>query len=244
MSNATNTKSSHRQYSARVFTRAAMVCPHCRVKLAEPVEVCSRCDFDLTYCDKAFPFAAPPLSLVIDPTNLLPDGIERELRKAHQKVRKRAPQVDISFCFVRLQTGVAIEEFAFWLHNSAPEADESRAWRLLVVGDLTSGRLTLTSGYALEPFIKSELWEAALQELAACIADEQWKEGLNRFLPDACVLLPAAWEVASHRRQQNHRLREAQALAAAAAVQQGQLRPTASPIVAVRETRTPSAHPR
>ncbi|MFP6878711.1 MAG: hypothetical protein VCA37_17935 [Roseibacillus sp.] len=244
MSHATNTKSSHRQYSARVFTRAAMVCPHCRVKLAEPVEVCSRCDFDLTYCDKAFPFAAPPLSLVIDPTNLLPDGIERELRKAHQKVRKRAPQVDISFCFVRLQTGVAIEEFAFWLHNSAPEADESRAWRLLVVGDLTSGRLTLTSGYALEPFIKSELWEAALQELAACIADEQWKEGLNGFLTDTCVLLTAAWEVAERRRLKNHRRREAQARSAAAEVEEEQQSPSAEAIGEEKETSPPKSKPK
>lgn len=180
-----------------------MICPHCRAKLEAPPEACPQCKFNFSFCEKAFPFAAPPLSLVIDPTNLLPPGVEKDLRKAYQKVRKRAPQVDISFCFVRLQEGVAIEEFGFWLHNSAPGADERRAWQLLVVGDLTSGRLTLTVGYALEPFIKTELWEAALQELAACIADNQWKEGLNGFLNDTRILLTAAWQVAERRRLKN-----------------------------------------
>lgn len=186
-----------------------MVCPHCQSKLEQPEDTCGHCDFDLSQCTKAFPFAAPPLSLVIDPAKLLPEGIEKEIRKTYQKVRNRARQVELSFCFVRLQAGVSIEEFAFWLHNTAPGADKARAWHLLVVGDLTSGRLTLTTGYALEPFIKPEIWEAALQELAACIADDQWKEGLNGFLVDVRVLLTDAWQTAERRRQKHHRRREA-----------------------------------
>jgi hypothetical protein len=186
-----------------------MACPHCQSKLEQPEDTCRHCDFDLSQCRKAFPFAAPPLALVIDPAKLLPEGIEKEIRQTYQKVRKRARQVELSFCFVRLQAGVSIEEFAFWLHNTAPGADESRAWHLLVVGDLTSGRLTLTTGYALESFIKPEIWEAALQELAACIADDQWKEGLNGFLVDVRVLLTGAWQTAERRRQKTHRRREA-----------------------------------
>jgi hypothetical protein len=186
-----------------------MACPHCQSKLEQPEDTCGHCDFDLSQCMKAFPFAAPPLALIIDPAKLLPEGIEKEIRQSYQKVRNRARQVDLSFCFVRLQAGVSIEEFAFWLHNTAPGADESRAWHLLVVGDLTSGRLTLTTGYALESFIKPEIWEAALQELAACIADDQWKEGLNGFLVDVRVLLTGAWQTAERRRQKTHRRREA-----------------------------------
>lgn len=197
-----------RRYSARLFTRAPMCCPRCRSVLEEEVARCPRCEFSMKVCEKTFPFAAPPLSLVIDPTRLLPEGIEKNLRKAYRKVRQRAPQVEISFCFVRLQDGVAIEEFAFWLHNSAPSADAKRAWQVLVVGDLTSGRLTLTAGYAIEAFLKAEHWEAALQELAACIADQQWKEGLNGFLIDARVLLTAGWQVAERRRLKSHRMQE------------------------------------
>lgn len=194
-------QSSNRKYSARVFSRAKLHCPHCQTSLPEVEEKCGHCGFSLEKCRKIFPFAAPPLELIIDPSNLLPEGIEKEVRRGYQKVRKRVPQVEISFCFVRLQAGVSIEDFGFWLHNTAPNPDEQRAWQLLVVGDLTSGRLTLTTGYALEPFMKGELWEAALQEVAACIADEQWKEGLNGFLTDARVLLTTAWHLADRRRK-------------------------------------------
>ncbi len=199
---------SPRKYSARVFTRGAMHCPRCRAKFPKAVEACPHCKFDLATCGESFPFAAPPLSLLLDPSQLLPEGIEKDLKKPSRKLCKRFPRIEISFCFVRLQAGVATQEFAFWLHNSAPDADESRAWKLLVVGDLTSGRLALTTGYALEPFVKNELWEAAMQELAACIADEQWKEGLAGFINDARVLLTAAWHGANQRRQKNLRREE------------------------------------
>jgi hypothetical protein len=155
--------------------------------------------------ERAFPFAPPPLSLVIDPARHLPVGIEGELHGAYEKVRKRFPQVDFSFCFVHLQDGMALQEFAFWLHNSAPGADEARAWLILVVGDLASGRLTLTAGYGLEPFIKAPAWEAALQELAACQADGQWEQGLSGFLLDARDLLTVAWNTAEQRRKGSHR---------------------------------------
>ncbi|MBJ05712.1 MAG: hypothetical protein CMO40_01125 [Verrucomicrobiaceae bacterium] len=148
----------------------------------------------------AFPFSAPPLQLLIDPSGLLPPGTSRRLQKAYRRLRRRVPQVDISFCFVWLQPDVSLENFAFWMHNTAPDTDSQRAWQLLVVGDRTSGQLTMTSGYALEPFLKLELWEAALQELAACLSDEQWKEGLNGFLVDARVLLTAAWHEAEQLR--------------------------------------------
>lgn len=186
-----------------------MICPRCRARVGRADESCSHCRFHLGTCEKLFPFAAPPLELLIDPTRLLPDGIEKDLTKARQKLRKRFPQVEISFCFVRLQESVATPEFAFWLHNAAPNADEARAWQILVVGDLASGRLALTTGYALEPFIKPELWEAALQELAACIADKEWREGLNGFLADVRSLLFSAWHQADQRRSKNERKIEA-----------------------------------
>ena len=202
-----------RKYSPQVFTRGGMFCPHCRAELGNTAETCPGCRFNLEECQKSFPFAAPPLALIIDPSELLPAGIEKDLKKNYRKLRKCTPQVDISFCFVRLQVGSPLEEFAFWLHNTAPGAGPSRAWQLLVVGDLTSGRLTLTSGYALEPFLKHELWEAALQEMAACFSDEEWKEGLNGFLTDARDLLASAWQIAERRREGNHRRRVAKSQA-------------------------------
>ena len=191
-----NTNTPPKNYPAQVFSHEEISCPHCQRQLEEQEVTCPACGFNLPECLRSFPFAAPPLSLIIDPSQFLPERITRDLKKPYRKLRKCAPQVDICFCFVRLPEGSPLAEFAFWLHNTAPEADASRAWQLLIVGDLNSGQLTLTSGYALEPFLRRELWEAALQELAACFSDEQWKEGLTGFLKDTRGLLSAAWREA------------------------------------------------
>ena len=192
-----NTNTPPKKYPAQVFSREDIFCPHCQQQLEPQETSCPGCGFNLGECVRLFPFAAPPLSLIIDPSRFLPERITKDLKKPYRKLRKCAPQVDICFCFVRLPEGSQLAEFAFWLHNTAPEADASRAWQLLIVGDLNSGQLTLTSGYALEPFLRRDLWEAALQELAACFSDEQWKEGLIGFLKDTRGLLSAAWQEAA-----------------------------------------------
>lgn len=218
MSESTN--QNHRRYSARTFTRSHgdtdLVCPRCRATSREPLEECGKCGFSFRQCEKLFPFGAPPLSLVIDPSGLLPPGIEGDLDNIYFKVRKRFPQVDLSFCFVKLQPGVSTQEFAFWLHNAAPEAEESRAWQILLVGDLTSGRLAFTTGYAIEPFIRPEQWEAALQELAACVAEGEWKEGLSGFLIDARDLLTSAWASAQRKLKNSSRKRPGEGASPAA----------------------------
>ena len=167
-------------------------CPRCRSEVAESAKACGTCGFSLSLCEAIFPFEAPPLSLVIDPSRVVPPGIEKHLARPYKALRKRIPQVDICFCFVQLQHGYSVEEFAFWLFNTAPGADQSRAWNLLVTVDLLSGQLSLTSGYALEPFLLPESWEASLQELAACLGDGQWNEGLAGFLRSSRDLLSSA----------------------------------------------------
>lgn len=169
----------------------------------ESAKACGTCGFSLSLCEAIFPFEAPPLSLVVDPSRVVPPGIEKQLARPYNALRKRIPQVDICFCFVQLQRGYSVEEFAFWLFNTAPGADQSRAWNLLVTVDLLSGQLNLTSGYALEPFLVLESWEASLQELAACLGDGQWNEGLAGFLRDSRDLLSSACYVV-RRHAQSH----------------------------------------
>lgn len=176
-----------------------MSCPHCASGLEETSAACPRCGFDFAYCQESFPFAAPPLDLLIDPGQLLPAGTVEQIKPAYERLRERFPQIDLSFCFLRLQAQANLQEFAFWLHNSAPAADEHRAWTLLVVTDLTSNRLTLSPGYALEPFLRSEPWEAILQELANAIGQEEWAGGLGRFIDESSLMFRQAWELATDR---------------------------------------------
>ena len=190
MASQFNTKSlrerSLQQRTGEVF------CPRCSSRTTEPEEVCRVCGFSLSLCEDLFPFEPPSLSLVLDPGQILPPGTRKDLLRPYKALRKRIPQVDICFCFVQLQEGCSVEEFSFWLFNTAPDADTSRAWNLLITIDLTSGQLSLTTGYALESFIAHESWEASLQELAACAGDGHWKEGLTGFLRESRDLLSSA----------------------------------------------------
>ena len=167
-------------------------CPRCKWEAEVPSDVCSRCGFSLSVCEALFPFDAPALSLILDPSRILPPSAANDLRRPYKALRKRIPQVDISFCLLQLQPGCSIEEFSFWLFNTAPHADASRAWTLLVTVDFTSSHVNLTCGYALEPFLVHELWEASLQELAACLGDGHWREGMSVFLRDSRKLLSSA----------------------------------------------------
>ena len=167
-------------------------CPRCKSEGGEIAEFCPRCGFSLPLSEAMFPFEPPSLSLILDPSGILPPGTEKNLLRPYKALRKRIPQADICFCFVQLEQGCSVEEFSFWLFNTAPDADQSRAWNLLVTVDLTSGQLSLTCGYALESFLARESWEASLQQLAACLGDGQWHEGLAGFLRDSRNLLSSA----------------------------------------------------
>ena len=191
-----------RNYSARAFARGEMSCPHCQTGFEEPVDACPRCNFDLGHCNEAFPFSPPPLSLLLDPSGLLPEGLEREISRSYRKFRKKFPQIDFTFCFLNLQAEVDLRDFAFWLHNAAPDADRKRAWRILVVGDLTTGRLTLSPGFAIEPFLRSNRLESSLHELAGALSENSWGKGISTFIRECDHSLDQAWKAANSRRRQ------------------------------------------
>lgn len=188
--------------SARASARGEMSCPHCQTAFDEPVEACPRCNFDLSRCHEAFPFSPPPLSLLLDPSGLLPEGVEREISRTYRKFRKKFPQIDFTFCFLNLQADVDLRDFAFWLHNAAPDADQQRAWRILVVGDLTTGHLTLSPGFALEPFLRSDHLESSLHELAGALSENSWGKGICTFIKECDHSLDRAWRAANSRPRQ------------------------------------------
>ncbi len=192
---------SQRKYSARAFVREEMRCPHCRRELRQPVEACPACGFHLALCEKAFPFRPPPLSLLIDPSGLLPGEVAGQLDRPYRRFRKRFPQVGLSFCVLQLHPDLSLPDFTFWLHNSAPHADDQRAWTILVVCDLSTGRLTASPGFAVEPFLRNSFLEAALNELAACIAENAWLEGLSGFIKECSKYLEQTWTTANERRR-------------------------------------------
>ena len=173
---------------------AGMVCPRCLVAFAEAPDSCSGCGYDFERACEAFPFSPPPLGLVMDPAGLTPEGLEESIRVPYAKLRAAFPQIDLSFCFVKLAPDTPLNEFAFWLINAAPEATEQRAWHLLVTIDFDSGQISLIPGYAIEPFIEPSDWTANLGAAAMAGSAGNWTEALEIFLHNSERILHCAWE--------------------------------------------------
>ena len=171
-----------------------MVCPRCRAPWKEAPESCPNCDYDFAAGIESFPFAPPLLEFFMNPASLLPDDVAGRVRERYDQFRERFPDIRLSFCFIQLTAGTPLSEFAFWLFNSAPNGNDERAWRLLLTVDLGAGRMSLNSGYALEPFIDPAQWKAPLNTCAAACAHADWSNALHGFIDHADELLESAWK--------------------------------------------------
>ena len=178
------------------------MCPRCRAPFEEAPEACPNCAFDFAASVESFPFAPPPLDLIINPAGLLPPEAAEAARARYEAFRARYPAIGLSFCFIQLAPRTPLSEFAFWLFNSAPGADDTRAWQLLLTVDLAAGQMSLNSGYALEPFIDPKAWHAALNNYAAKCAQADWSGALVGFIDEADQLLHRAWTRAMAKQQE------------------------------------------
>lgn len=169
------------------------MCPRCRAPFEEPPESCPNCAFNLAVSAESFPFAPPPLEFVMNPAGLLPAEAAEAARERYEAFCARFPAIRLSFCFIQLAPGTPLSEFSFWLFNSAPAADDSRAWQILLTVDLAAGQMSLNNGYAIEPFIDPKAWHAALNHCAASCAGADWSGALVGFIDEADQLLQSAW---------------------------------------------------
>ena len=142
----------------------SVLCPRCQAPFEQRAEACPSCQFSLAAARQAFPFAAPPLDFLVDPTNVLPEGAELELFEVYEALRATFPQLRISLALLNLAPGTSLREFSFWWFNDAPGGNEERQWSLLLLADAQSRSLCLTPGYALEPWLQTANWEAAPQQ--------------------------------------------------------------------------------
>lgn len=170
-----------------------MACPRCSGLFETHAESCPRCQFSLATARQAFPFTPPPLDFFINPAQLLPPETESALFPAYEALRSKFPQVRVTLGFLTLAPQTRLSEFAFWWFNDAPGGNDERHWHLLLVYDAHSGGLSLTPGYALEPYLLSSAWETALEKTAAAAATLGWPHALHGFLQLATALLEADW---------------------------------------------------
>lgn len=159
---------SRKVYRAKNFALSVMSCPSCHLTLQEAVEKCPRCDYTGQVSMARFPFAAPALERFIDPEQFLSEGDRGRINRSLNTLSKKFPQVRLCFCILNLSEGVDLREFGFWLLNASPvngpEEAKMRPWTILIIVDDLNGNISVTPGYAIEPFLSDQAWNLLMRK--------------------------------------------------------------------------------
>lgn len=175
-----------KSYRAKDFSKSAMACPACQLNFEEEVLSCPRCGFSGAVAVRKFNFAAPSLTGVIDPTGELVESARVGLEKGLERLEKSFPQIRVIFCF--MPDGIAddLREFGFWLLNASPLDENNgmaeRPWTILCVLDRARRQASLSSGYAVEPFLRDEYVLALFRKERSGLYSGDYPEVLLRLL--------------------------------------------------------------
>jgi len=116
-----------------------------------------------------FPEAPPPLLPILDAMGSLKKRELRKIEGARDKLMKRFPQFQWRVCMVGLPVETSLPLFGFWLLNACPlhelETAEQRTWTVLLLINADHGNVAVTSGYAAEPCMSDDEWQAVLADM-------------------------------------------------------------------------------
>lgn len=171
-------------YPAKQVARGAMSCPSCRAILDRAVSACLKCGFSAEVAVKKFPFPAPDLVSVIDPSSALTESETASLQAQVAKLEKRFPQIHFFNCIVPLGSGIDLREFGFWLLNGGKFSGgaDGKAFAVLFLVDPKGQALSVTVGYGLEPMIMDTEWEGVCNRCKDLFYRGKYLEGIESFL--------------------------------------------------------------
>lgn len=183
-------------FPASLFAVNSLFCPGCRQAIREPVEKCPACGYSGASAVDKFPFAAPAMERFIDPDNHLDVSDLEKIDRVLNELEEDYPQVRFCFCLVDLVESTDPREFGFWLMNASPVRspveERLRPWTVLVLVDHACGRVSITSGYAIEPFLNEEGWRSLLRLEERFFREGDYGSALLRFAKGAANVLGEA----------------------------------------------------
>ena len=185
-------KGGKKVFPAKRFARGPLTCPSCREALNSATSRCPKCGFVAEKAVEKFPFPAPPLATVIDPSGLATAEEKKEVADAIEKARKKVPQVHFVNCIVSMGADINLGEFGYWMLNAAemPEGNDKKHFTVLFLIDPKAKALSVTVGYGIEPFVTDSEWTSVLNEVKDHFSREKLGEGTVSYthltLPTIC----------------------------------------------------------
>jgi hypothetical protein len=180
-------------YRAGAFAKSSIVCPSCFMKIEKVVDECPRCQFSGAVAVQRYPFPAPLMARFMDDKDIFDPTARQAISNRLTQLERQFPQVRICFCALELPEHVDLREFGYWLFNASPvenraEADK-RPWTILLLLDHALGRVSVTSGYAIEPFVSDDQWVNFLRLEREYFFKRDYREAGLRFVASAEKIL-------------------------------------------------------
>lgn len=180
-------------YPAEDFATSSLFCPECHANIKEPVKHCPRCGYSGQSAVKKFPFEAPAISRYMDPDQHLSEADRKTIDGGLKELAKRFSQPRFCFCLVDLDKSTDLREFGFWLLNASPltsaEEEKLRPWTILVLIDDTNARASITTGYAIEPFLNEDRWASLLLLERSYFLSRSYGAAISKFVDGAIGVL-------------------------------------------------------
>jgi len=93
----------------------------------------------------------------MDPQKILTDKGREIITDSLSKLTKKFPQIKPTFCTLSLNQNQDPRLIGFLMVNKAPlgegESTNDRTWQLLILADQSHQRLSITTGYSIEPYL-------------------------------------------------------------------------------------------
>ncbi len=165
---------------------------------------CPSCNFTGGDTMAMFSDSPPPLLPILDAMGLWTESDLKKIEAERNSLRRRFPQFQWRICTVRLPPDAQLPLFGFWLLNACPlhekETYEERAWTVLLLIDLASGRAAVIPGYAAETCLADDDWQKSLIAMASRWESGNTADAVVEFFKSSSSHLDESWKFNGSRR--------------------------------------------
>ncbi len=185
------------EHSAKYYAQGSVVCPSCGLRLKRNTRWCGNCGFTGSQTLDRFGDSPPPLSPILDVTNLWSESEEIAIHQASKNFRKEFPQIHWKVCAISPGSEPDLPLFAFWLFNASPLAAEEsiaeRQWSALLLINSATNEAHICTGYLLEPWLSEEMLNRALKETTKHLATNKPGKAVTAVFRSVQKSLRGSW---------------------------------------------------
>lgn len=137
-----------------------MRCPSCLTPVTGPVAECPACGMSLAKLDAKFKTVPRHLRFITDHVSLFTAEDHEALASQIEALEKQYAGLHVSLMTLELPANTNLREYVFWLFNRCrfgpADAKLGRNYSVVIVIDVTSGTVFMSTGFGFEQWLQDE----------------------------------------------------------------------------------------